>query len=91
MLLHQRKNHLNLEVIVATVRSVGLGVDVIAGMVVNVDRDAASHHKESRVLDVDLMVRIHTHITEECLTFTEKLAVCVQTVKRKSTEKGKKC
>ena len=90
MLLHQRKNHLNLEVIVATVRSVGLGVDVIAGMVVNVDRDAASHHKE-RVVHQEDITYVHTHITEEGLTFTEKLAVCVQTVKRKSTEKGKKC
>ena len=81
MLLHQRKNHLSLEVIVAPVRSVGLGVDVIAGMVVNVDRDAASHHKESRVLDVDLMVRIHTHITEEAHISILGQAACVPIAK----------
>ena len=63
--------------LVLTVRSVGLGVDVIAEMVVNVDRDAASHHKESRVLDADLMVQIHTHTTEEGRIIILERVVCV--------------
>ena len=67
-----------------TVRSVGLGVDVIAEMVVNADRDAASHRKESRVLDVDLMVRIHTHITEEAHINILGQAVCAPNAKQEN-------
>jgi len=69
-------------------------VDLDASVTVSVNAsanpDVASHHKE-RVVHQEDITYVHTHITEEGLTSTEKLAVCVQTVKRKSTEKGKKC